>query len=158
MSHVNTLSLSKECIVHCHIVCLSRLVMLPSRFVVPPVVDRGFEEVLPLQSTQSFVSLSLSQSYGYYIHIIPKLCSEFRVVDVGLIMALLRRDFSHRHQLIIREIILETIFSTLSSVYLNDRFSRSRHRFTSLTFDRQNQLGVRRQDIYSYSVYCTRVP
>ena len=55
-----------------------------------------------------FVSVLLSQSYGYYIHIIPKLCSEFRVIDVGLIMALLRLDYSHRHQLIIREIVLET--------------------------------------------------
>ena len=64
--------------------------MLPSLFVVLPDVQRGFEEVLPLQSTQSFVSVFLSQSYGYYIHIIPELCSEFRVVDVGLIMALLR--------------------------------------------------------------------
>ena len=41
-----------------------------------------------------FVSVFLSQSYGYYIHIIPELCFEFRVVDVGLIMALLRRDYS----------------------------------------------------------------
>ena len=55
-----------------------------------------------------FVSVSLNQSYGYYIHIIPELCSEFRVVDVGLIMALLRRDYSRRHQLIIQEIVLET--------------------------------------------------
>ena len=93
MSHVTPLSLSKECIVHCYIVCLSRLVMLQSLFVVSPDVQRGFEEVLPLQSTLSFVSVFLSQSYGYYIHIIPKLCSEFRVVDVGLIMALLQRDY-----------------------------------------------------------------
>ena len=83
-----------------------------------------------------FVSLSLSQSYGYYIYIIPELCSEFYVVDVGLIMALLRWYYSRRHQLIIREIVLETIFSTLISVCLNDKFSHSRHRFTSLTFDR----------------------
>ena len=50
----------------------------------------------------------LSQSYGYYIHIIQELCSEFCVVDVGLIMALLRQDYSCRHQLIIQEIALET--------------------------------------------------
>ena len=72
-----------------------------------------------------FVSVSLSQSYGYYIHIILELCSEFRVIDVGLIMALLRWDYSRRHQLIIREIVLETIFSTLRSVCLNDIFSIS---------------------------------
>ena len=41
-----------------------------------------------------FVSIYLSHSYGYYVHIIPELCSEFRVVDVGLIMALLQRDYS----------------------------------------------------------------
>ena len=40
-----------------------------------------------------FVPVFLSQSYGYYIHIIPELCSEFRVIDVGLIMALLRWYF-----------------------------------------------------------------
>ena len=90
MSHVTPFSLSKECIVHCHTVCLSRSVMLPSIFVVPSEVQRGFEEVLPLQSTQYFVSVFLSQYYGYYIHIILELCSVFRVVDVGLIMALLR--------------------------------------------------------------------
>ena len=69
--------------------------MLPSLVVVPPDVQRGFEEVLPLQSTQSFVLVFLIQYYGYYIHIIPELCSEFHVIDVGLIMALLRHDFSH---------------------------------------------------------------
>ena len=83
-----------------------------------------------------FVSVSLSQSYGYYIHIIPELCSEFHVVDVGLIMALLRWYYSHWHQLIIWGIVLETIFSTLRYVCLNDRFYSSWHRFTSLTFDR----------------------
>ena len=50
----------------------------------------------------------LIQSYGYLIHIIPELCSKFRVIDVGFIMALLQRDYSCRHQLIIREIVLET--------------------------------------------------
>ena len=53
---------------------------------------------------------------------------------------------------------LRNKFSTLRSVHLNDRFSHSQHRFTSLTFDRQNRLGVRHQDIYSHSVDCTRVP
>ena len=78
-----------------------------------------------------FVSVSLIQSYGYYIHIIPELCSEFHVINVGLIMALLRRDYSHWQQLIIEEIVVETIFSTLISVFLKDRFSQLRHRFTS---------------------------
>ena len=48
--------------------------------------------------------------------------------------------------------------STLRFVCLNDRFSHSRHRFTSLTFDQQNRLGVQHQDIYSHSVDGTRVP
>ena len=108
MSHVTPLSLSKECIFHYHTMCFSGLVMLPSLFDMSPDVKRGFEEVLPLQSTQSLVSVSLSQSYGYYIHIIPELCFEFHVIDVGLIMALLRRDYSHQHHLIIWEIVLET--------------------------------------------------
>ena len=47
------------------------------------------------------VLVLLSQYYGYLIHIIPELCFEFCVIDVGLIMALLRRDYSRRHQLII---------------------------------------------------------
>ena len=59
-------------------------------FVVPLDVQMGFEEVLHLQSTQSFVLVFLSQYYGYYIQIILELCSKFRFVDVGLIMALLR--------------------------------------------------------------------
>ena len=51
MSHVNPLSLSKEWIVHCCIVYISYLVMLPSHFFVLPDVQRRSEEVLPLQST-----------------------------------------------------------------------------------------------------------
>ena len=73
-------------------------------------------------------------------------------------MALLRQDYSCRHQLIIWEIVLETNFSTLRSVCLNDRFNHSQHRFTSLAFDRWNRLGVRHQDIYSRPVDCTMVP
>ena len=136
MSHATPLSLSKECVVHCRIVYLSRLVMLPSIFVVPPNVQSGFEEVLPLQSTQSLCQ------YLWVIHmvttftIIQELCSEFHVIDVGLIMAFLGRDHSCWHQLIIRQIVLETIFSTLRSVCLNDSFSHFQHKFTSLTFDR----------------------
>ena len=69
MSHANPLSLSKECIVHCRIVCLSRQVMMPSLFVMPPDVQRGFEEVLPLQSTQSScVSIFESVLWLLYSH------------------------------------------------------------------------------------------
>ena len=69
------------------------------------------------------MSILLSQSYGYLIHIIPELCSKFRVIDVGLIMALLQRNYSRQHQLIIQEIVVETKLSTLRSVCLNDRLS-----------------------------------
>ena len=55
-----------------------------------------------------FVSISLSQSYGYYIHIIPELFSEFHVLDVGLIMALLQWDYSCQLQHIFEELVLET--------------------------------------------------
>ena len=58
-------------------------------FVVPPNVQREFEDVFPLQSKIVSVSVLLSQSYGYYIQIILELCSKFHVIDVGLIMALL---------------------------------------------------------------------
>ena len=63
-------------------------------FVMPPDVQREVEEVFSFAVKIVSVSILLSQSYGYYIHIIPELCSEFCVVDVGLIMSLLRRDYS----------------------------------------------------------------
>ena len=44
------------------------------------------------------------------IYNIPELCSEFHVVDVGFIMALLRREYSCQHQLINKELVLEMIF------------------------------------------------
>ena len=67
MSHVNPLSLSKECIFHCRIVCLSRLVMLPIRFVVSPNVQRGFEEVY-LCSPHS-LCVSTFESILWLLHI-----------------------------------------------------------------------------------------
>ena len=48
--------------------------------------------------------------------------------------------------------------STLRFVCINDRFSRSWHRFTSLTLDRKIQLSVRHHIIYSHLKYCTRLP
>ena len=102
MSHVTPLSLSKECIVHRRTVYFSGLVMLPSLLLCRSMFKGKFES-LPLQS-----KIFLSQSYGYIIYNILELCFEFRVVDVGFIMALLRRDYSFRHQLIIQELVLET--------------------------------------------------
>ena len=107
MSHVTPLSLSKECIVHCCIVCPSSLVMLPSLLSFRPMFKGRKKFNLAIKTT--FVSVPLSQSYGYIIYNIPELCFEFHVIYVGFIMALLRRDYSHWHQLIIWKIVLETI-------------------------------------------------
>ena len=104
---VTPLSLSKECIVHCRIVSLSRSFMLPSLLSCLPMFKGKLNKFTSAVKIVS-VSVLLSQSCGYYIHIIPELCFEFHVIDVGLIMALLRRDYPHRHQLIISEIVLET--------------------------------------------------
>ena len=89
MSHVTPLSLSKEYIVHCHIVCLSHLVMLPSLLSCRLMFKGKLKKFTSAVKTVS-VSVLLIHSYGYYIHIIPELCSEFHVIDVGLIMALLQ--------------------------------------------------------------------
>ena len=98
-------------------------------------VQREFEEVY--LSSQNNLCVSTSESVLWLLHSHhSKTMFRVRVIDVGLIMALLRRDFSYRHQLIIREIVLETIFTNLRSICLNDRFSSSRHRFMALTFDR----------------------
>ena len=107
MSHVTPLSLSKECIVHRRTVCFSGLVMLPSLLSCRPMFKGKLKMFTSVVKTVS-VSVLLSQSYGYLIHIIPELCFEFHVVDVGFIMALLRRDYSCQHQLIIQELVLET--------------------------------------------------
>ena len=101
MSHATSLSLSKECIVQYHTVCLSGLVMLPSLLWCRSMFEGKLKKFTSAVNTV-FVSVLLSQSYGYYIHIILRLCFESRVVDVGLIMGLLRRDYSRRRQLIIR--------------------------------------------------------
>ena len=107
MSHATPLSLSKECIVHRRTVCLSGLVMMPSLFSCHPMFKGKLKKFTSTIKTV-FMSVLFSQSYGYLIHIILELCSEFCFVDVGLIMALLRRDYSYRHQIIIQEIVIET--------------------------------------------------
>ena len=101
MSHVTPLNLSKEFIVHCRIMSLSRLVMLPSLLSCRPMFKGKLKKFTSTVRTIS-VSILLSQSCGYYIHIIPELCSKFRAFNVGLIMALLRWDYSHWHHLIIQ--------------------------------------------------------
>ena len=105
------------------------------------------------------MSVLLSQSCGYIIYNIPELCFEFRVINVVFIMAILRRDYSFQHQLIIQELVLETNKKgTLRFVCINARSSHFRLKFTSLTFDRWIQLSVRHQIIYSHLGDCTRVP
>ena len=88
MSHVTPLILSKECIIHRRTVCLSSLVMLPSLLSCRPMFKGKLKK---FTSTVKIVSMSvlLSHSYGYLIHIIPELCFEFHFVNVGFIMALL---------------------------------------------------------------------
>ena len=125
MSHATPMSLSKECIVHYRNVCLSRLVMLPSLLSCRPMF-KGNLKKFHLCSLHSLCVNIFELAYSYYIHIIPELCSEFRVIDMGLIMALLRRDYSRRHQLIIREIVLET------SLVPRDRYASM---IDSLTLD-----------------------
>ena len=75
-------------------------------FVMPPDVQKEVIS-LPLQLKQPFASVLLSQFYGYIIYNILEFCSEFRVVDVGFIMDLIRRDYSCRHHLIIQELVSE---------------------------------------------------
>ena len=87
--------------------CFSGLVMLPSLLSCRPMFKEKLKKFTSTVKT-AFVSVLLSQYYGYFTHIIPELCSEFHVVDVGFIMALLRRDYSYQHHLIIQEIVLET--------------------------------------------------
>ena len=108
MSHVTPLSLSKECIVHCRIVCLSHSSHASKSFCCAAQCSKGIWRSFTSAVHTVFVSVILSDSYGYYIHIILELCSEFRVIDVGFIMALLRRDYSCQHRLIIQELVLET--------------------------------------------------
>ena len=71
-----------------------------------PDIQREVEEAY-LYNQNSLCANNFELVYGYLIHIIPELCFEFHVIDVGFIMALLRRDYSCRHQLIIWEIVLE---------------------------------------------------
>ena len=115
-------------------------------------------EFTPTSQKQLFVSVTFESVLWLHHTQIPKLCSEFRVIDVGFIMALLRRDYSCWHQLIIQELVLETKLSTLRSVCLNDRFSRFQQRFTSFTFDWKIRLSFWHQIIYSHSQDCTRLP
>ena len=84
-----------------------RYVNAAKSFVVPPDVQREVE-IFPLQSKHPLCQYLLSQSHGYIIYNILEICFEFRVVDVGFIMALLRWDYSCWHHLIIQELVLET--------------------------------------------------
>ena len=76
-------------VVHHYTMCFSGLVMLPSILSCHPMFKAKLKKFTSVVKTIS-MSVLLSQSYGYFIHIIPELCSKFHVVDVGFIMALLR--------------------------------------------------------------------
>ena len=82
------------------------------------------------------MSVLLSQSYGYLIHIIPELlfhisCRRCRIHHGSPSTRLFLSTSAHHPRNSLRN-----KFSTFRSVCLNNIFSHSRHRFTSLTFDR----------------------
>ena len=66
MSHVIPLSLSKDCIVHCHIVCQSRLVMLPSLLSCRPMF-KGDLKKCRLCSPHS-LCISILESFIWLLH------------------------------------------------------------------------------------------
>ena len=127
-------------------------------FIVLPNVQREFEEFY--LSNQNNLCVGTFESVLWLLHshhsitMFQVSCHRCGTHHGPPLMRLFPLTSSHHP----KKIFLETKLSTLRSVCLNDRFSRSQHRFTSLTFDRQNQLGVRHQDTYSHSVDCTRVP
>ena len=128
MSHVTPLSLSKECIVHYHIVCLSGLVMLPSISSCRPMfkgrkkfssavkiafVSVPFESILWLRHLQHSITLFWVSCFRCGIHHGSPSTRQFLSTS------------AHHPQISFRN-----EFNTLRSVCLNDRFSHSRHRFT----------------------------
>ena len=66
MIHATPLSLSKECIVHRHTVCLYGLVMLPKSFVVLSDVQREVEEVY--LCSQNSLRVSTFESVLWLLH------------------------------------------------------------------------------------------
>ena len=108
MSHVTPLSLSKECIVHCRIVCLSRSIMLPSLLLCRPMFKGDLKKFylcnkhnLCVSTFESFLWLHHTQNSITLFRFSCHRC--------GIIMALLQRDCSYRIQLIIQELVLETM-------------------------------------------------
>ena len=94
----------KECIVHCRVVFRLIKSMSPSLRLCHLTFKREIVlRVYTCSQNNFFLSqLPLSQSSGYIILKSTELCSDFHVIDVGFIMALLRKDYSCRHQLIIQ--------------------------------------------------------
>ena len=119
--------------------------------VVPPYVQKGncFES-LHLQSKQIFVSVTFESVLWLHPTQNSSTLFWFSCRRCGIhhyppSMRLFLLTSAHH-----LGISLRNKFSTLRSVCLNDRFSLSRHRFTSLTFDRKSPLSVRHQNIYSH--------
>ena len=110
MSHVTPLSLSKNSspiIALCPGIFLVNS-MLPS---LQPCRSM-FKGNLCWEFSSTFKTTFVSDTFKsilWLLHTqIPKICSEFRVIDLGFIMTLLRRDYSCRLQLILWELFLET--------------------------------------------------
>ena len=99
----------KEWIVHfCMVFRLVKLMIPSLRFLHLMFKGKSCWDFTPAVKNNFSCQLILSQSYGYIILKILKLCSEFHAVDVGFIMTLYRWDYSRKHKLIIQELVLET--------------------------------------------------
>ena len=101
----------KECIVYCRIMSWypSCQVNTVKSWVVLPYVQRKIVLRICICSKKNTFLLVAFESVLWLLHTqILELCSKFCDVDVRFIMALLRRDYSCRLQLIIRELVLES--------------------------------------------------
>ena len=136
MSHVTPLSLSKECIVHCRMMSLSRSLRLPNLLSCHPMF-KGYLKTVYLCSLHS-LCVSIFESIIWLLHSHHSItmcwvsCRRCGTHHGPPSTRLFPSTSAHHPGNSLRNKKL----STLRSVCLNDRFSRSRHRFRSLTFDR----------------------
>ena len=125
MSHVTPLSLSKECIVHCHIVCLSGLVMLPSLLLCHPMFKGKLKNFFLYSQNSICVStfelvlwLLHSHHSKFFFRVSCRRCWTHHGPPS---MRLFSSTSPHHPGTSLRNKKL----STLRSVFLNDRFSHS---------------------------------
>ena len=134
MSHVTPLSLSKEWIVCHHAMCFFWYSHAAKSFVVSPDVQREVEEVYPCSQNNLCVSTFESVLWLPHSHhsrtLFQVSCRRYGIHHGPPSTRLFLSTSAHHPRNSLRK-----KFSTLRYVCLNDRFSRSWHRFTSLTFD-----------------------